>query len=198
MKTLSISLFLVLLSFTQIYFIAAQPTLQITKVTPIDINGNTNFYLNRGFASGAIVELDAQNSGKYILTASLTDCSNVPAGFTTKNMDLSPGLNRVTIYFDVTKYAYIGIGNLHVSVLNPDNSPVTSMDLTVAIQILGDFDRNGVVSANDVAFLITAYYSYCATNSIAPQYRTCDINDDNKIDSIDVATFVHAYTLSWT
>ena len=192
MKTIKIGLFLFLCCTQLILCSASQSTVQIVKVTPIDAYGNTNYYLNRGFQAGATVELNSPSNGNYSITVSLSDSNNVPVGITTENISISTGANNVTLYFKVANYAYIGLGNLHVSILNSDNSPVISCDLTVAIQILGDFNKDGRITSSDVTFFIAAYQDYCATQSISPEYRVCDINGDGKLDSLDIAAFVCA------
>jgi hypothetical protein len=184
---------------TQIIDCTAQPVqpVQIVKSIPIDNYGKTNFFLNRGFKTDVMVELDVQYSGSYLIVASLYDANNVPVSTSTKNVDLSNGKNKVTLNLNITNYAFIGLANLHVAILYSDHTSITSQDVTVAIQILGDFDKNSEVSASDIAFFILGYCKYWDNQVIAPEYQKCDITEDNAINTNDITAFVIAYQAYW-
>jgi hypothetical protein len=177
----------------------AQSNMQIGTITPIDIYGKTNFYLNRGFPFNLTVELNSPSGRDYLVTATLYDANNVPSGYASSINHLSTGTNVLTLTLVTTTYAFVGLADLHVAIFNPDHSPVASRDQTVAIQILGDFDKDGSVSAKDITFFITGYNYYWYNPAVfSLKYRVCDINQDGKMDFRDIADFVNAYTCYWS
>jgi hypothetical protein len=196
MKTAITCLFLALLCAGQLCSVAAQSTAaQITKITTIDNFNHISVYTNRGFQAGAIIETNALNSGNYSICLTLYDSCNVPVAYSTNKIWLSDGVNHVTLNFSIAKYAYVGIGTLHITLFDSAGNSVDWEDVTVYIKILGDFDGNGIVSSDDVSFLISAYCSYITLGYITPIYKPCDINEDKKVDAADVGIFIFSYNL---
>lgn len=182
----------------QVSYCVAQSTIQILNVTTIDTHWKASVYVNRGMQEHASVEINCQNAGNFIITSTLYDTCNTPAGYAASNVHLSAGKNTVMLNFSVTNYAFVGMGILHINVLSVDYTPVVSYDANVYIRILGDFDKNNVVTSTDISFLMSAYQYYWTYKMIPLKYQPCDLNGDNKIDVQDLTIFVVAYQTYWS
>ena len=137
--------------------------------------------------------VESQVNGTFMVSASLFDACNTPAGYVEGNVPLMNGTNTFTIDVNVSGYAYVGIGSLHIVVSRLEHIPLTSFDLQVYIDVLGDFNGDNIINSQDIAHFSEGYMSFWCNNTIAPCYENCDIIKNQRIDSQDIAAFAMAY-----
>jgi hypothetical protein len=176
---------------------AEMTSINIQNIVPMDIFGNTNYFINRGFPLKIIVHLTSPISKDYYLSVSLFDINNVPAGFAIDTFLVNEGENNLELSLVTSEYAYTGLGILHIALSNIDRSPVASFDQHIVIQILADFNRDEIVGANDISFFFTGYDFYWQNGYILSNNQECDFNKDNQLTSCDIATAIISYNFFW-
>jgi hypothetical protein len=172
--------------------------IQINSVTPVNSWGNVDYYLDRGFLMTAVVNFFSQYNATYLVSATLFDNCNTPVGFGQKRFDLLAGNNVVFLDFLISGYAYVGLGNLHITVSQLDSTPISSFDLTIYIDILGDFNKDNSINSLDIAYIMTGYNQYWASSAVPSNYQSCDITGDNRINNNDLTAFAVAYITYWS
>jgi hypothetical protein len=176
-----------------------QPTIQVKSIVLYDNWGTQNSFLNRGYKTNLFISLSSIENGSLIIITSLVDVCNTPSGYSKKTFDIVPGENNLSITLDVTPYAFVGLANLHIVILNTNNQmPISSVNVNAYIKILGDFDNNNSVNSQDIAILSKAYSVYWENNAIPNKYQSCDITGDKKLTSNDLAAFSNAYINFWS
>jgi hypothetical protein len=176
-----------------------EPVMYVNKVAPIDSWGNINYFVNRGFKSNLNITVESTVEDPFLVTVSLIDNCNTPASFNQETHYIKKGINNLIIGINVTPYAFVGLANLHILILDSENNlPIGSANIQMYIKVLGDFDNNHIVNSQDIAILSNAYTSYWENNAVSLQYQSCDITCDQKIDSKDLSAFSRAYNSYWS
>jgi hypothetical protein len=176
----------------------AKSTMQITSVTLVDFWGNVNFIVDRGLETRAMIILSSPCNESFLISASLFDTSSTPVGYAMENFLLANGNNTITLRFNVSSYAFIGVGHLNVVISDLNRVPIASFDLTVYIDVLGDFNKDNVVNFEDLAYFENGYAYYRCNYTVPSEYKSCDITLDEKVDFDDLLGFATGYATYWT
>ena len=139
-----LGLILICVLFVPTKLVGATSEVQILSVTSIDPWGNLTPIVYRGMQSSLMLDLTSQSSGIYQIYVTLVDTNNVPVAFgATGSIQINEN-QAVTINLSVPSYAFTGVGKYLIVINDQNNQTVTTQNEPILIEILGDFNLDGI------------------------------------------------------
>jgi hypothetical protein len=130
----------------QLSKVEAQNSIEILSATPVNYSGNASSTVNRGLNMSVVIIVESQTNGTFLLATSIFDNCGVPAGFVQNTVTMKNGLNQIKLTLDITNYAFVGFGKLHISLSPMNYVPISSFDLTVYIDLKNNPDNNRMIT----------------------------------------------------
>jgi parallel beta-helix repeat protein len=183
---------------------------QIHDVAVTNVAANRT-WIYQGKSCGFGINVTVLNNGNFDENVTVTLYYNITAGETigTQNITIPTGENRtLSFVWNTTGVTpcYTNYTLTAVATIPADYTPADNVldNVHVQVRILGDIDGDGVVDGSDIALAAWSFASYGpnflypGSPSSARWNPDVDINQDNKIDGIDLVIIARNFGKSCT
>lgn len=167
-------------------------SVNIVQTTTINPWGNESGLVYRGHPAAVNITLNSVSETNVQIHVTLMDTNNVAVGIVNTTTTLTEQ-TTITMNLFVASHAFVGHAKYYIVITDLASKSIVTLTLPTYIALLGDFDSDGRVTAQDFQIFLDAFAYFVKYQKILDQNKMCDLNNDKKIDFTDLAYFVISY-----